>query len=176
MSRIGRVPVQIPQGVTVTVKDNTVLVKGTKGELAIEIIDGISVEVVDNKVKVSRKDDSFKAFHGLMSRLIANMIVGVSQGYKKSLEIVGVGFKSAVEGKILVINVSYSHPIRYEIPKGIQVEIEKNVIIHITGIDKQLVGHVAATIKKFCPPEPYKGKGIRYLGEQIKRKAGKTVA
>lgn len=178
MSRIGKIPVTIPQGVDVKVENGKVLVSGPKGKISRDIHGRINVSVADGKVFVKRSGDSAndKALHGLSRSLINNMINGVTKGYKKSLEIVGVGFKAKVENKALDLVIGFTHPVKYPIPEGITVEVEKNVFIHISGINNELVGEMASEIRRYYPPEPYKGKGIRYVGEHVHRKAGKTVA
>lgn len=179
MSRIGAKPVALPSGVTLDVKGDTVHVKGSKGELKVALLPEISIAVDGQNVKVTRKSDdkSAKARHGLIRVLINNAAIGVSQGYEKKLEIIGVGYKAAIKGKNLVLNLGHSHPIDFPIPAGIEMgqdEKNKNIVI-IKGIDKQLVGQVASDIRSIRPPEPYKGKGVRYMGEFVRRKAGKAA-
>jgi len=178
MSKIGKKPIEIPGGVTVTLeeKDNGVSVKGPKGELKANFDREIVIEVKDGEVVVTPKKDvpRLYAFWGLTRNLIANMIEGVSKGYEKKLELQGVGYKVALKGADLDLALGFSHPILFKAPQGIKFETEKNIIT-ITGIDKQLVGQTAADIRKLRKPEPYKGKGIRYVGEQVRRKAGKKV-
>ncbi|MFZ9046767.1 MAG: 50S ribosomal protein L6 [Cyclobacteriaceae bacterium] len=182
MSRIGKAPISIPSGVTVTVEKNTVSVKGPKGELSQEISPDISVKVEDATVTVERPTDQkrHKALHGLYRSLVNNMVLGVSEGYKKELELVGVGYKASVQGKVLELNLGYSHNIYLAVPQEINIAAEtqkgKNPIVSIEGSDKQLVGQVSAKIRSLRKVEPYKGKGIRFVGEQIRRKAGKTAA
>ena len=178
MSRIGRKPVQIPKGVTVSVKDGTVVVKGPKGELTANVHRDIGMGVKDGHVLVSRtmEDKEHKAPHGLWRALVQNMIVGVTEGYFKKLEIVGVGYRAEMKGKKLQLLIGYSHPILFGPPDGIKLEAPTQTNITISGIDKQLVGLVASKIRSFRPPEPYKGKGIKYEGEYIRRKAGKAAA
>lgn len=178
MSRIGRKPVEILKGVTVTVKEGTVAVKGPKGELAAKVHHDIGMEVKDGRVLVTRKldDKDHKALHGLWRALVQNMIVGVTEGYFKKLEIVGVGYRAEMKGKKLQLLIGYSHPILFGPPEGIKLEAPTQTNITISGIDKQLVGLVASKIRSFRPPEPYKGKGIKYEGEYIRRKAGKAAA
>ena len=177
MSRIGKKPIAIPEGVTVNVEGNKVSVKGPKGELKKEVRSELKVEVKEKEVTVVPQKESKRtqAFWGLTRALVANMIEGVTSGFEKKLEIQGVGFRAAVEGEELVLNVGFSHPVKVKIPKDIQVSIEKSIIT-VNGINKELVGQVAANIKKVKKPEPYKGKGIRYLGEEVRRKVGKKVA
>lgn len=178
MSRIGVTPVEIPEAVTVTVADGKVMVKGTKGELVVELLPGIEVKVEDNKVVVSRKNEERQtvAFHGLIRSLINNAVIGVSQGYKKTLKLVGTGYRVASKGAGLSLSVGFSHPVEVVAPQGVKLSIEGNDTIHVEGIDKQQVGQTAANIRKIRPPEPYKGKGVRYEDEQVRRKAGKTGA
>lgn len=176
MSRIGKLPIEIPSGVTVTIEESIINVKGPKGTLSRNIMDGVSVELNENKVLVKRADDtkSAQAAHGLTRTLIDNMVCGVTKGFEKVLEITGVGYRAEVKGNTLSLALGYSHPVNYEIPKGISVEVEKMTKILLKGTDRELVGQTAAKIRSFRSPEPYKGKGIKYAGEQILRKAGKT--
>jgi len=179
MSRIGKKPVALPSGVTVDVSGSTVRVKGPKGELSLVLLPEIAVAVDGSTVTVTQKMETPKssALHGLTRVLLSNMAQGVSQGFEKKLEIIGVGYKAVVKGKVLVLNLGHSHPINFPIPAGIEIgqdEKNKNIVI-IKGIDKQLVGQVASDIRSIRPPEPYKGKGVRYLGEHIVRKAGKAA-
>ncbi|NLL44377.1 MAG: 50S ribosomal protein L6 [Mollicutes bacterium] len=176
MSRIGNRVISIPENVTVTVNDNIVSVKGPKGELSTKIDRHLSVEINDNKIIITRQDDNFKNLHGTANANIKNMIVGVTQGYEKGLEIIGVGYRFALEGRKLVVNAGYSHPIKMDIPAGITVEIPSNTELKIKGIDKCLVGEFAAQIRKIREPEPYKGKGIRYKDEYVRRKEGKKAS
>lgn len=180
MSRIGRKPVAIPSGVTVEVNGKKIVVKGSKGELAYEHLPQVTVKVEEGSVVVERKNDldDARAFHGLTRQLIQNMVIGVSMGFQKKLEIIGVGYKAQAKGKVLTLNLGHSHPIDFQVPDGIQItqdEKNKNLLI-IDGIDKQLVGQVASDIRSYRPPEPYKGKGVRYTDEFVRRKAGKTAA
>jgi large subunit ribosomal protein L6 len=180
MSRIGKLPIEIPDGVTVELKDGLVTVKGPKGELSEKIHERIKVEVKDKEVICSRSDeDKFsKSLHGLSRNLIANMVEGVTKGFEKRLEIIGVGYKAQPSGKKITLNLGHSHPIEYMAPEGITFELDKdkkNIVI-VSGISKQMVGEVAAKIRSYRKPEPYKGKGIRYEGEYVARKAGKAVA
>ncbi|MBT3293554.1 50S ribosomal protein L6 [Candidatus Peregrinibacteria bacterium] len=179
MSRIGKKPVAVPSGVTVVVTGSNVLVKGPKGELSIEHLPEVTVKVEEGKVTVDRINDSKDAMarHGLTRQLINNMVVGVNEGFVKKLEIIGVGYKAQPKGKLLVLNLGFSHPINFNVPEGVTVEQDpenKNIIV-ISGINKQMVGQVASDIRSYRPPEPYKGKGIKYVGEHIERKAGKTA-
>lgn len=179
MSRIGKVPVEIPNGVTVTIANRLVKVKGPKGELSYTYSTLVEVSQEGTKIVVKRNQDdkTGRAFHGLTRALIRNMVVGVTQGFEKRLQMIGVGFKAQVSGKKLTLSLGFSHPVEYMIPEGVKIELDKedkNILV-ITGIDRQLVGEVAANIRKLRPPEPYKGKGIRYLGEAVRRKAGKAA-
>jgi len=178
VSRVGRKPIPILKGVSVTEKDGTVVVKGPKGELTAKVHPDISVEVGQSNISVARHSDEkpFRALHGLWRALIQNMIKGVTQGYSKKLEIVGVGYRAEMKGKKLQLMIGYSHPILFGAPDGITLETPTQTNIIISGIDKQLVGLVAAKIRSFLPPEPYKGKGVKYEGEYIRRKAGKAAA
>jgi len=177
MSRIGKKPVAIPKGVTVQAGGAAVSAKGPKGELVTALPPTIKAEVKDGAVVVSCSDDTSlgRSRHGLARSLIANMITGVEKGYSIELELQGVGFRAAVQGSKLTMNIGYSSPVVFETPKGITVAVKESIIT-VSGSDKQLVGDVAARIRSFYPPEPYKGKGIRYKGEHVKRKTGKTVA
>jgi large subunit ribosomal protein L6 len=178
MSRIGRKPVTIPSGVTVTIDGSTVKVKGPKGELTRQFRPEMSIAQQDGRLVVGRPSDSkeHRALHGLTRALLANMILGVTQGYRKSLEIVGVGYRAEKKGEKLVLSVGFSHTVEYPQPKGITISTSGPTIVVVEGIDKEQVGQVAAEIRAVRPPEPYKGKGIRYQGEQVRRKAGKTGA
>ena len=177
MSRIGLKVIEIPAGVEVNVDDNnTVTVKGPKGELSTKLTEGISVKVEDNEVIVTRDNDSFKTMHGTTNANINNMITGVTTGFEKKLEAVGVGYRFQVKGNTVVVNAGYSHPVEMIVPEGITVEAPSNTELFIRGIDKCLVGEFAANIRKIRQPEPYKGKGIRYSGEHIIRKEGKKAA
>ena len=177
MSRIGKEPVTIAEGVTCTVAGQKVTVKGKLGELSYEMHDGISAKVEDGKVVVTRRDDSFKALHGLSRALINNMVIGVSAGYTKKLVIEGTGFKAALQGKNLSLSLGFASAKIYAIPEGITVTVENDGLqVTVSGCEKALVGEAAARIRSFYPAEPYKGKGIKYLGEHIRRKQGKKVA
>jgi large subunit ribosomal protein L6 len=178
VSRIGKKPVSIPKGVTVTTEGNVLKVKGPKGELLRKVHPNMNVQVVDNEVNVTRKDDlkQNKALHGLTRALIQNMVIGVSESYKKTLDIVGVGYKAELKGKNLLINIGYSHPIFFVPPDEIKIETTSPTQVIVSGMDKELVGLVAAKIRSFRKPEPYKGKGIKYSDEHIVRKAGKTAS
>ena len=178
MSRIGRKPIPVPSGVTVSVDGKTVKVKGPKGELSRVIRPEISVEVSDGQMLVTRPSDDaqVRALHGLTRALLANMVEGVTTGYRRALEIVGVGYRAEKKGKALVLTVGYSHQVEYPEPEGISLSTTSPTVVVVEGIDKQQVGQVAAEIRAVRPPEPYKGKGIRYQGEHVRRKAGKTGA
>lgn len=176
MSRIGKKPIEVPEQVEVKIEGNKVMVSGPKGELSQEIRPEIKVEKKEGKIFVLPKIETkkTKALWGLTRTLIFNMVKGVTQGYEKKLEIEGLGYRATVEGENLVLEVGFSHPVKIKAPEGIKFSVEKNVIT-VSGIDKELVGQIAAKIRKTKPPEPYKGKGIRYLGEVIRRKPGKKV-
>ena len=176
MSRIGRLPITVPAGVTVTVDGNTVKVKGPKGELSHTLPGGITIDRQDNTLNIKRESDetNHKSLHGLSRSLIANMVEGVTKGYSKQLEITGVGFKAEVKPFGLQLALGFSHQIQYKAPAGIKLTAPQPTQIVIEGSDKALVGQVAAELRGFRPPEPYKGKGIRYAGEVIRRKAGKA--
>jgi len=179
MSRIGKLPIPIPKGVDVQIAENSKMsVKGPKGLLMIDIHPKVAVTLDDGKILVNPKSTSkqARALHGLTRALIANMVEGVTNGYIKKLEIIGIGYKANVAGKLLTLNLGFSHPIQYPIPDGIDIVVEKQTNISVKGIDKQRVGQVAAEIRYFKPPEPYKGKGIRYEGEIVRRKVGKAGA
>jgi len=183
MSRIGKLPVRLPKGVTVNVSDsNLISVKGPLGELKQSISKDLKVEVVDNTIVLSRPSESknHKSLHGLSRALIANMVVGVSQGFKKELELVGVGYRAEAKGQQLEMSLGYSHEIILQVPDEVKVETKterrSNPVITLTCTDKQLIGHVAAKIRSLRPPEPYKGKGIKFVGEQLRRKAGKSAS
>lgn len=176
MSRIGKRPITIPDKVTVDIKESHVTVKGPKGTLARELPSLIAIKKDGNVLQVAVQNDSRLARqrHGLSRTLVANMVDGVSKGFEKKLQIQGVGYRAQAQGKKLTLNVGYSKPVEMQMPEGITVAVEKNTEITVSGIDKEIVGNVAATIRGVRPPEPYKGKGIRYLGEMVRRKAGKT--
>ena len=178
MSRIGKKEITLPKGVEVKKDGNAVVVKGPKGSLTTPIVTGISVNVENNVVKFERKDDEGKtrAFHGLMRALVANNVRGVSEGFKRELDIVGVGYRAEVKGKQVHFALGYSHPVVFDIPTGIDIAIDKQTHVTVTGIDRQLVGQVAANIRSLRKPDPYKQKGVRYTGEVLKKKAGKTGA
>lgn len=182
MSRIGNAPISIPSGVTIAVDNNNVVtVKGTKGELSQKVDEAISIKVDGDVANIERSSEAkkHKAMHGLYRTFISNMVVGVSQGYKKELELVGVGYRATAAGQTLELAVGYSHPIMFNLPKEIKVSAESKKgsapLVTLESHDKQLIGQVAAKIRSFRKPEPYKGKGVRYKGEYIRRKAGKTA-
>jgi len=177
MSRIGKAPISIPNGAKIEVKESVVFVSGAKGKLEQVVPSEMTIEIEDGVLTVKRPSDSrqHRSLHGLTRALINNMVVGVSEGFTKTLQIEGVGYRAEVEGNDLILNVGYSHPVRFEPPQDVSFVVEnRNKTIIITGIDKQVVGELAANIRKQRPPEPYKGKGIRYDGEIIRRKAGKA--
>ena len=178
MSRIGNKPVEIPDKVKVNISDDgAVAVEGPKGKLNWNLPRNIKASIKDNRVSLARGAEtrSVKALHGLSRSLVYNMVQGVSEGFTRQLEIEGVGFKAAVQGQNLNLSLGFSHPVLFPIPKEIKITVTDNTKISIQGIDKKLVGQVAADIRRYYPPEPYKGKGVRYAGEQIRRKEGKTV-
>jgi large subunit ribosomal protein L6 len=176
MSRIGKLPVVIPAGVKISLNGNEMVVTGPKGTLTQQLHERMTIAVETDQISVSRPSDSKQdsALHGLTRALINNMVVGVTVGFKKDLEINGVGYRAEISGKVLTLSLGYSHPVVYELPEGISVEIEKQTKLSVMGIDKQLVGSAAAKIRSYRKPEPYKGKGIKYADEHILRKAGKT--
>lgn len=183
MSRIGKASISLPQGVEVSVaQDNIVTVKGPKGQLEQKLADGIGVEVKDGTLELTRANEAKQtvAYHGLYRSLVNNMVTGVSKGYEKQLELVGVGYRASNSGQQLELSLGFSHNLVFELPKEIEVTTEtqrgKNPIVTLKSIDKQLIGQVCAKIRSFRKPEPYKGKGIRFVGEQIRRKAGKSAA
>ncbi|MFC4242408.1 50S ribosomal protein L6 [Gryllotalpicola reticulitermitis] len=176
MSRIGRLPIDIPTGVDVKIDGAAVTVKGPKGELSLSVASPIEVKIEENQVLVTRPDDEreSRSLHGLTRTLISNNIIGVTQGYSKALEIVGTGYRVAQKGSSIEFALGFSHPVTVEAPSGITFAVEGNNRVIVTGIDKQLVGEIAANVRKIKKPEPYKGKGIRYAGEVVRRKAGKA--
>lgn len=178
MSRIGKLPITIPDKVHVEVHDHTVTVKGPRGTLAMAAHPAIDVQVKDRQVLCGRPSDekTHKALHGLTRSLIANMVEGVTKGFERKLELVGVGYRASLLGQNLNISLGYSHPIMFPVPTGIKIEVKDQTQLTVSGMDKQLVGAVAAKLRSFRPPEPYKGKGVKYLEERIRRKAGKTGA
>ena len=177
MSRIGKKPVQIPAGVEVTVNGNHIVVKGSKGSLEMDFYEKLTVEIEDGVLTVARPDDErdSRARHGLTRALIQNMVTGVSEGFEKKLELAGVGYRVQQKGKDLEFSLGYSHPVIYNAPEGITFEVPDNTHVNVKGIDKQQVGQVATEIRGKRPPEPYKGKGIHYVGEHIRRKLGKAA-
>jgi large subunit ribosomal protein L6 len=177
VSRVGKKPISIPSGVQVGVEGSRIKVKGPKGELLREIDPSMSVKVSDGTLVVNRSNDAkfFKAMHGLYRSLINNMVTGVTRGFEKKLEIVGVGFKAEMKNKRLTLQIGYSHPIIFVPPPDINIACESPTMIAVSGVDKELVGQIAAKIRSFRPPEPYKGKGIKYIDEVVRRKAGKTA-
>jgi len=176
MSRIGKRPIALPSGVKITLSDSLIEVQGPKGVLSRRVMDGVSLEITSDTILVQRESDSLNArsAHGLTRTLISNMVTGVTTGFEKSLEISGVGYRAEAKGEILNLSLGYSHPINFQLPQGILVEVDKMTKIFVRGIDKELVGQTAAKIRDFRGPEPYKGKGIKYTDEKILRKAGKT--
>ncbi|KAF3361548.1 50S ribosomal protein L6 [Chlamydiales bacterium STE3] len=178
MSRIGKQPIPVPKNVEVKVSGTNVSVSGPKGSLNHEIISGVEVKVHDGAVDVMLPEgkEDMGNFHGLYRAIINNMVVGVVQGFERKLEMIGVGYRASVQGPLLDLQVGFSHPTKLPIPEGLQVKVDKNTVITISGIDKQKVGQFAATIRAIRPPEPYQGKGIRYSGEYVRKKAGKAAA
>lgn len=176
MSRIGKMPVKIPEGVKVTVKKGNVVVEGPKGTLSQNIRSQISVKTADDTVVVTRKNETkyTRSLHGLYRNLINNMVIGVSRGFSKTLLINGVGYRAEIDGETLILNLGYSNSIFYPIPEGIKITLETNTKVIVEGSNKELVGQVSSEIRSFRPPEPYKGKGIRYENEYVRRKIGKT--
>jgi len=181
MSRIGKLPISIPAGVAVSIKDNTVTVKGPKGELTQDINPAITVEVKDGEISLTRPDNEGpnRSMHGLYRSLINNMVIGVSQGYKKDLELVGVGYRASNQGQVIEFSLGFTHNIFMQLPKEIKVETKsernQNPLVMLESCDKQLLGQVCAKIRSFRKPEPYKGKGIKFVGEVVRRKAGKSA-
>lgn len=178
MSRVGKLPIPIPDKVSVEVSDHTVKVTGPKGTLTLAAHSAIDVQVKDRHVVCGRPSDEklHKALHGLTRSLIANMVEGVTKGFERKLELVGVGYRAAIQGPNLSIALGFSHPIVYPVPPGVRIEVKDQTQLTVSGMDKQLVGAVAAKLRSFRPPEPYKGKGVKYSDERIRRKAGKTGA
>jgi large subunit ribosomal protein L6 len=177
MSRIGKQPIDLPSGVTINASDDIIKVKGPKGELEYVLPSGISISVAEGKLQVNRATDrpGDRALHGLARSLMANMVTGVSAGYKRVLEITGVGYRASAKGSAVVFTLGYSHPVEFRLPAGVSAASdEKQITVTLTGIDKQLLGQVAANMRKLRPPDAYKGKGVRYAGERIKLKAGKA--
>ena len=176
MSRIGKKPISLPPKVEAQISERAVQVKGPKGQLRIDVPEGIRIEKQDGSLMVLRRDDTLAALHGLVRSLLANSVTGVTQGFQKDLEIVGIGYRAELKGKAVIFALGYSHPIEYLIPEGIQITVEKQTRLSISGIDKQRVGQVAATIRSLREPDPYKNKGIRYVGEILQKKVGKAGA
>ena len=178
MSRIGKQPVVLPKEVQVNIKDNKLEVKGPKGTLNLDIPTGITLEHKENEIVISRANDEklTKSLHGTIRALINNMVIGVKDGFKKELEIQGVGYKAQMKGSDLVLNMGFSHPVEIKVPKNLKVSVPKPNRIDVEGVDKQCVGELAAKIRRWYPPEPYKGKGIRYVGEEVRKKLGKALA
>lgn len=178
MSRKGKLPIPLPKGVEVKVSDNEVSVKGPKGSLTQKLVSGIKVTVEGSQVLVSLDDEKadLNHFYGLYRSLINNMVVGTTEGFEKRLEMIGVGYRAAVQGDLLDLLLGFSHPTKLPIPKGLTVKVDKNTLITISGFDKHLVGQFAANVRSKRPPEPYQGKGIRYQGEYVRKKAGKAAA
>ncbi len=177
MSRIGKLPISVPQGVTVTIKPTEVHVKGPKGEMSVETHARVEVSQEDGEVRVRRYDDSRQSrmFHGLYQRLIRNCVIGVTEGFRKELEIQGVGFRAQLQGKSLNLNLGFSHPVVIDPPKDVAFQVPQPTQVIVEGMDKQVVGQIASEIRRLRPVEPYKGKGVRYLGERVIRKAGKSA-
>lgn len=178
MSRIGKQPISLVKGVSASISGNTVTLKGPKGEMSYSWQEGIDVIQQDDSIQVTRKSDDRhkRSLHGLTRSLINNMMIGVTQGYKRELEVNGVGFKAEIKGKSVFLTVGFSNPVEYQLPNSVEATVDKSNKITLTSIDKQAVGQAAADIRAVRPPEPYKGKGIKYVEEQIKRKVGKTTA
>jgi large subunit ribosomal protein L6 len=179
MSRIGKQPISLPQGVNAQISGEVVNIKGPKGQLQVELLPGITVAVEDGTLNVTRASDEpqTRSFHGLIRALLANATTGVSEGWSKKLEIVGIGYRAESKGKSVIFNVGYSHPIDFKIPEGIEIDVDaKANLVTVKGIDRQQVGQIAAEIRGLRPPEPYKGKGIRYADERVRTKAGKQGA
>ena len=176
MSRIGKMPVPVPSSVDFALDGNTVSVKGPKGELSREFHERVSISFEDGTATVARQDDEreSRALHGLSRALLANMVTGVADGFRRELEIVGVGYRAALKGSDIELQLGFSHPVTVTAPEGITFEVPEPTKVAVVGIDKELVGQVAANIRKLRPPEPYKGKGVRYVGEHVRRKAGKA--
>lgn len=177
MSRIGKKPIEIPENVKIETSNNTVFVEGPKGRLSYKLPEGIFIEIESRRLNVGRKNDSkiLKSLHGLARSLIFNMIKGITEGYQKELEIIGVGYKAQVKENSLILNLGFSHPVNFPIPEDIKITTPKPTEIIVSGIDKQRVGQIASDIRKISPPEPYKGKGIRYKGEIVRKKLGKQA-
>jgi large subunit ribosomal protein L6 len=175
MSRIGRKPIPLPQGVKVELGADTVVVQGPKGRLSVRVPQGIRFEQKDGQLVAVRQNDQFKAAHGLARALVANAVQGVTVGFKKELDIIGIGYRADLQGRSLVLSLGFSHPVVFPIPEGVQIAVEKNTHLVVSGADKALVGQVAANLRALRPPDPYKQKGIRLTGERLKKKAGKAT-
>ncbi len=177
MSRIGKKPINLPTGVEVTIENNLVTVKGPKGTLKSQFVNELAITLEDNTLTIVRPNDTKfnRAIHGTTRALLNNMVIGVTEGFKKELKMIGVGYRALLKGTELVLSAGYSHPVEMEIPEGLTLEVIKNTTIIIAGIDKQLVGEFSANIRRVRPPEPYLGKGIRYVDEYVRRKEGKTA-
>jgi large subunit ribosomal protein L6 len=176
MSRIGKKPVEVPSGVTVSAEGSTMVVKGPKGTLRVTIPKGITLERQDGRLALRREDDEHAALHGLARSLLANAVQGVAKGFEKHLDIVGIGYRAELKGRVVQFTLGYSHPIDFQIPEGIAVAVDKQTHLVVSGADKQRVGEVAAEIRALRPPDPYKNKGVRYTGERLRKKVGKAVA
>jgi large subunit ribosomal protein L6 len=176
MSRIGKKPIALPKGVKVEMRDGLVSVEGQKGALQRPLLQGVELNIESDVITLTRKGDDkrSRSYHGLMRTLVANMVEGVSNGFQKKLEIVGIGYRSEMKGENLALYLGYSHPIEFPLPEGISAEVEKQTLVTIKGIDKELVGQIAAKIRDLRKPDPYKGKGVKYAGEVLRKKAGKT--
>ncbi|NGX39623.1 MAG: 50S ribosomal protein L6 [Chlamydiae bacterium] len=177
MSRYGKLPIELPSGVELKKEGNLVSIKGPKGELSLEVKDEIDVQAEESNILVSfdEKGTVHKAMHGLYRSLVNNMVIGVSKGFEKRLSLIGVGYRAAISGSQLDLQLGFSHPTRLDIPSGLQVTVEKSTTVIVQGIDKQAVGQFAAIVRSIRPPEPYKGKGVRYEGEKVRKKAGKAA-
>jgi len=176
MSRIGRKLVEVPSGVTVSAEGSTMVVKGPRGTLRVPIPKGIALERQEGRITLRREDDEHAALHGLARSLLSNAIQGVVKGFERHLDIVGIGYRAELKGRVVQFTLGYSHPINFQIPEGISVTVEKQAHLVVSGADKQQVGQVAAEIRALRPPDPYKNKGVRYTGERLKKKVGKAVA
>ena len=178
MSRIGRLPITLPDGVKLHVADGAVRAEGPKGKLSRVLVPEVSLAIADRTVVVERADDSrrTRSLHGLTRRLVANMVEGVGKGWTRVLEITGVGYRAEARGNVLFLTLGYSHPIAYQLPVGVTAKVERQVVVTLEGADRELIGQVAAQVRSLRPPEPYKGKGVKYSGETIRRKSGKAAA
>lgn len=175
MSRVGKKPIPVPKGVTINIAD-ALQVEGPKGKLRVPIPGGVKIEQKDGLLEVSRESDKFAALHGLTRALAANAVQGVSTGFTRELDIVGTGYRADVKGNVATFTLGYSHPIEMVLPKGVDVKVDKQTHLIVSGYDREVVGHIAAQIRALRPPDPYKNKGVRYTGEQLRKKAGKTGA